>query len=197
MREVKTTGRRQDKSGAEELHRGRPRRSAHGVSGPLGQHRGSGPASGLRVPTCFTTFPEEVLCSPLSWPRKSPLTPWGPQLWRGSGPHLAVHVGFRPGDVMVVVDDHGAAEDVQVLHHVLLGVCQRGDLCVVAWRWGRATWLWDARCSSWNPFAGPTPSPPAAHGSHRGPSLRTALGHQELLPTGLPVSQGTAGGQWR
>lgn len=52
----------------------------------------------------------------------------------GSGPHLAVHVGFCPSDVVVMVDDHGATEHVQILHYILLGVCQRGDLRVVAWR---------------------------------------------------------------
>lgn len=35
---------------------------------------------------------------------------------------------------MVMVDDHGAAEHVQVLHHVLLCICQCGDLCIVAWQ---------------------------------------------------------------
>lgn len=51
--------------------------------------------------------------------------------------HLAVHVGLRPDDVMVMVNDHGAAEHMQVFHHILLGVGQRGDLCVVAWLgWG-------------------------------------------------------------
>lgn len=33
---------------------------------------------------------------------------------------------------MVVVDDHGAAEDMQVFHHILLDICQCGDLSVVA-----------------------------------------------------------------
>lgn len=55
------------------------------------------------------------------------------------GPHLAIYVGFGPGDVVVVVDDHGPAEHVQVFHHVLLGICQCGDLRVVAWS-GRG-WL--------------------------------------------------------
>lgn len=48
------------------------------------------------------------------------------------GPYRAVHVGFGPDDVVVVVDDHGPAEHVQVLHDILLDICQRGDLSVVA-----------------------------------------------------------------
>lgn len=60
------------------------------------------------------------------------LLPGAPNSGAGLSPHLAVHVGFCPGDVMVMVDDHGAAEHVQVLHHVLLCICQCGDLRVVA-----------------------------------------------------------------
>ena len=45
--------------------------------------------------------------------------------------HHCVHVGLSPDDVMVVVDDHGPAQNMQVLHDVLLDVCQRGDVCVV------------------------------------------------------------------
>lgn len=43
-----------------------------------------------------------------------------------------VHVGFRPDDVMVMVDDHWSAENVQVLHDVFLDVSQCGNMCVIA-----------------------------------------------------------------
>ena len=35
---------------------------------------------------------------------------------------------------MTLVSDHGAAEHVQVLHYILLRICQCGDLRVVAWQ---------------------------------------------------------------
>lgn len=76
--------------------------------------------------------------NPHSSSKKSPLMPWGPSLCGGVRAHLAVHVSFGPDDVVVMVDDHGAAEHMQVLHHVLLGVCQGRDLRVVAWRRGGA-----------------------------------------------------------
>lgn len=66
--------------------------------------------------------------------------PWESLLWGVVRAHLAVHVSFSPDDVVVVVDDHGAAEHMQVFHHVLLGVCQGRDLRVVAWRRGGAMW---------------------------------------------------------
>lgn len=50
----------------------------------------------------------------------------------GWSPYRTVHVGFSPDDVVVVVDDHGPAEHMQVLHDIFLDVCQRGDLSVVA-----------------------------------------------------------------
>lgn len=74
---------------------------------------------------------QEVLCPPLP-------NPGAPAC--SLGPHLAIYVGFGPGDVVVVVDDHGPAKHMQVFHHVLLGICQCGDLRVVAW-WGRG-WPW-------------------------------------------------------
>lgn len=82
-------------------------------------------APGAPGPRCLSpsVSPRHALPTPLPT-QESPLTPWGP--------HLAVHVGFRPGDVMVVVDDHGPAEHMQVFHHVLLGIRQSGDLRVVA-----------------------------------------------------------------
>ena len=43
----------------------------------------------------------------------------------------AVHVGLGPDDVMVVVDDHRPAENVQVLHNVFLDISQGGDVRVV------------------------------------------------------------------
>lgn len=46
--------------------------------------------------------------------------------------HSAVHVGFRPHRVVFVVDDFGSTHDVKVPHHVLLDVCQSGDLTEVA-----------------------------------------------------------------
>lgn len=52
---------------------------------------------------------------------------------RGRGSHHGVHVGFGPDDVVVVVDDHGPTQHVQVLHHVLLHVGQRRHVRVVAW----------------------------------------------------------------
>lgn len=57
-----------------------------------------------------------------------------PQINRLAGlwPHHCVHVSLSPDDVVVVVDDHGPAEHMQVLHDVLLHVGQRGDVCVVA-----------------------------------------------------------------
>lgn len=45
----------------------------------------------------------------------------------------AVHVGLGPDDVMVVVDDHRPAENVQVLHNVFLDISQGGDVRVVTW----------------------------------------------------------------
>lgn len=45
--------------------------------------------------------------------------------------HSAVHVGFRPHCVVLVVDHLGPAHDVKVPHHVLLDVCQSGDLTEV------------------------------------------------------------------
>lgn len=75
--------------------------------------------------------PQEVLCPPLP-------NPGAPAC--SLGPHLAIYVGFGPGDVMVVVDDHGPAEHMQVFHHVLLGIRQCGDLRVVPWS-GRG-WPW-------------------------------------------------------
>lgn len=45
--------------------------------------------------------------------------------------HSVVHVGFRPHCVMLVVDHLGPAHDVKVPHHVLLDVCQSGDLTEV------------------------------------------------------------------
>lgn len=105
--------------------------------------------------------PQEVLWPPLP-------NPGAPAC--SLGPHLAIYVGFGPGDVVVVVDDHGPAEHVQVFHHVLLGIRQCGDLRVVAWS-GRG-WLW-------------------MRGAH--PQLPTALGwelpwvrHWVLLPLRLP-----------
>lgn len=99
---------------------------------------------------------------------KSPLTPWGFPILEWPGPHLAVHVGFRPGDVMVMVDDHGPAQHMQVLHHVLLGICQRGDLRVVAWG-GYSMWLggvgprppWPPMGHGWA-LAGSCPRPPGS-----------------------------------
>ena len=35
-----------------------------------------------------------------------------------------VHIGLRPDDVMVMVDDHWSAEHVEVLHDVLLHISQ-------------------------------------------------------------------------
>lgn len=65
-----------------------------------------------------------------------PVCPTGPTVSGlkpcAAGPYRAVHVGFSPNNVMVMVDDHGTAEHVQVLHHVLLDIRQRGDLSVVA-----------------------------------------------------------------
>src|SRR4029434_666081 len=56
----------------------------------------------------------------------------GQKVKRSKGhPHHTVHVGFSPDDVMVVVDNHWSAEDVEVLHHILLHVSQGGDVCVV------------------------------------------------------------------
>lgn len=50
-----------------------------------------------------------------------------------------VHVGLGPDDVMIVVDDHWSAEDVEVLHNVFLDVSQRGDVGVVTCRRRRRT----------------------------------------------------------
>lgn len=68
----------------------------------------------------------------------TPLPDWliGPTVcwlktW-GVIPYRAVHVGFSPYNVVVMVDDHRTAENMQVLHHVLLDVCQCGDLGIVA-----------------------------------------------------------------
>lgn len=84
-------------------------------------------------------FPKNVICPPFLF-QKVTSHAWGPSLWGGVRAHLAVHVSFGPDDVVVVVDDHGAAEHMQVLHHVLLGVCQGRYLRVVAWRRGGAVW---------------------------------------------------------
>lgn len=45
-----------------------------------------------------------------------------------------VHVGLGPDDVVIVVDDHWSAEDMEVLHNVFLDVSQRGDVRVVTCR---------------------------------------------------------------
>lgn len=50
---------------------------------------------------------------------------------RPSRTHGAVHVGLRPHGVVLVVDHFGPAHDVKVPHHVLLDVCQSGDLAEV------------------------------------------------------------------
>lgn len=73
----------------------------------------------------------------------TPLPDWliGPTVcwlktW-GVIPYRTVHVGFSPYNVVVMVDDHRTAENMQVLHHVLLDVRQCGDLGIVAlepWR---------------------------------------------------------------
>lgn len=42
--------------------------------------------------------------------------------------HRVVDVSLRPHHVMFLIDDFGSTEHVQILHHVLLYVCQRGDL---------------------------------------------------------------------
>lgn len=61
-----------------------------------------------------------------------PLTLASLPIWIHHGSYPAVHVSLCPDDVVVVVDDHGTAQHVQVLHHVLLRISQCGDLCVVA-----------------------------------------------------------------
>lgn len=53
------------------------------------------------------------------------------KLGLGSSSHHRVHVGFCPNDVVVVVDDHWSAENVQILHDVLLHISQCGDVCVI------------------------------------------------------------------
>lgn len=106
--------------------------------GPKALYMGDGPGCG----GYSTMPPQEVLCPPLPHPGAPTCS---------LGPHLAVHVGFGPGDVMVMVDDHGPAEHMQVFHHVLLGICQCGDLCVVAWL-GRE-WLWMQGAHSQPPTA--------------------------------------------
>ncbi len=42
-----------------------------------------------------------------------------------------VHIGLSPDDVMIMVNDHRPAENMQVLHNVLLDISQCGDVCVV------------------------------------------------------------------
>lgn len=70
---------------------------------------------------CLTPLPVWLIGPPVCWLQTCAV-----------GSYRTVHVGLGPNNVMVVVDDHGTAEHVQVLHHVLLDVCQRGDLSVVA-----------------------------------------------------------------
>lgn len=117
--------------------------------------RGSTWAGGLPTgrqcqPLCSIPIQGALPMSPD--PGSRPLLP-GSLLWSRARTHLAVHVGFRPGDISVTVDDHGAAEHVQVLHHVLLGICQRGDLRVVACG-GEGPHGCGRRGSTWNLLLG-------------------------------------------
>lgn len=45
-----------------------------------------------------------------------------------------VHVGLSPDDVMVMVNNHRSAENMQVLHHVFLNISQCGHVCVITCR---------------------------------------------------------------
>lgn len=144
MKGVRTTGRRVNKFGAEGLHPQRATldRSTHRVSGPLGSTQAVGlPVGDSAHPF---KFPKDVIAFPIPCPGSHLLCPGTPNSGVGSGPHLAVHVGFGPDDVVVMIDDHGAAEHVQVLHHILLSISQCGDLCVVAWRRGWAMCVVDS-----------------------------------------------------
>lgn len=42
--------------------------------------------------------------------------------------HCVVDVSLRPHHVMFLIDDFGSTEHVQILHYILLHVCQGGDL---------------------------------------------------------------------
>lgn len=44
-----------------------------------------------------------------------------------------VHICLRPDDIMVMVDHHRPAQNVEVLHHIFLHVCQCRHVCVVPW----------------------------------------------------------------
>lgn len=46
--------------------------------------------------------------------------------------HSAIDVGLGPHRVMLLVDHLGSAQHVEILHHVLLHICQRGNLSEVA-----------------------------------------------------------------
>lgn len=45
-----------------------------------------------------------------------------------------VHIGLCPDDIMVMVDHHRPAEDMEVLHNIFLNICQCRHMCVVAWK---------------------------------------------------------------
>lgn len=77
---------------------------------------------------------------------------------------------------------------MQVLHHVLLGVCQGRDLRVVAWRRGGA--MWCGRLAALPGILLQGPHPPQLL---TGPSLGAALGHRELLSPRLYLFQGVVG----
>lgn len=51
---------------------------------------------------------------------------------RDNQTYHTVHIGLSPYDVMIMVDDHWSAENVEVLHNVFLDISQCGDMRVVA-----------------------------------------------------------------
>lgn len=52
-----------------------------------------------------------------------------------------VHVGFGPDYVVVVVDNHRPAENMEIFHNIFLDISQCGHVCVIACRTNRNTHL--------------------------------------------------------
>lgn len=53
-------------------------------------------------------------------------------LYKGFCTHSTVHVRLGPHRVVLVVDNLRTAHDVEIPHHVLLNICQSGDLAEIS-----------------------------------------------------------------